>query len=60
VKYGDAGINGIVPPSGGTVTYTLVATPAHAPKRRGDILDSYKCRRVSTTVHVEVAPQPPT
>ncbi|HEY7267347.1 MAG TPA: hypothetical protein VH501_06600 [Solirubrobacterales bacterium] len=60
VKYGDADINGIVPPSGGTVTYTLRATPEHAPKRRGDINESYKCRAVSTTVQVEVPPEPPT
>ena len=58
--YGSADNNGVVPPSGGTVTFTLTLTPEHAPKRRGDILNSYKCPDVSTTVSVEVTPQPPT
>jgi hypothetical protein len=59
VKYGDASINGTVPPSGGTVTYTVSPSAAHAPKRRGDILDRYRCRSVSTTVEVQVPPAPP-
>ena len=58
LKYGDAGNNGLVPPSGGTVIITLAALPARAPKRREDILNSYKCAPVSTTVTVQVPPEP--
>jgi hypothetical protein len=59
--YYEAGFgNGVVPPSGGSVTFTLTMLPARAPKRRGDILDSFHCPNVSTTVTVEVPPEPPT
>lgn len=60
LKYGGPDTNGDVPPSGGPVTFTLTLTPEHAPKRRGDILDSFKCPNVSTTVQVQVPPEPPT
>ena len=52
--------NAAVPPSGGTVTFTLMPSTAHAPKKRGDILDSFNCPPVSTTVSVQVPPEPPT
>ena len=58
LKYGGPDINGDVPPSGGSVTFTLTLTPEHAPKRRGDITDSFKCPNVSTTVTVVVPPAP--
>ena len=59
LDYGIAGVTtGVVPPSGGTVIITLAALPARAPKRPGDILDSYRCAPVSTTVQVQVPPEP--
>jgi hypothetical protein len=48
-----------VPVSGGTVTFTLSLTPARAPKRRGDILDSFRCPSVTATVEAQVPPAPP-
>jgi hypothetical protein len=54
LDYGD-----VVPFSGGTVTFTLTLLPQDAPKKRGDILDSFKCPNVSGTVQVQVPPAPP-
>jgi hypothetical protein len=59
LDYGKPGISGVVPGSGGTVTITLTATPATAPKKRGDITSSFHCQPVSTTVSVQVPPAPP-
>ena len=59
LDYGKPGISGVVPGSGGTVTITLTATPASAPKKRGDITNSFHCQPVSTTVSLQVPPAPP-
>ena len=59
LKYGNADNNGLVPISGGYVTVTLSATPATAPKRRGDITNSFHCQPVSTTVSLYVPHAPP-
>ena len=59
-RYGSGvdGGDGPVPTAGGPVTVQLTASSSHAPKSRGDILSSYKCRPVGTSVTVQAPPQP--
>jgi hypothetical protein len=49
---------GPTPMAGGHVDIQLTASSSHAPKSRGDILSSYKCRPVGTGVTVQAPPQP--
>ena len=48
--------DGLIPYAGGPVTFTLTADQIHVPKSRGDILDRYTCRPVSTTVEIQAPP----